>query len=121
MNTSSILALTLTEAATTHKKVAVVIDYQEAQSRKPLHTDSVVQLGYAVRMPQIGDTGSLSERIESARLARTGVEMVEDTNGCLAYAAGSEPTVGDLVDAHNRDASLQITEAPEGAEIEIYA
>ncbi len=120
MKTNDILALTLEAASTTHKKTPVVIDYQERPSAKPLHEDSIVQLGYAVRMPQLGDTGSLDEKIEAARLKRTGVEMVE-INGSLDYVDGSEPTVGDLVNAHWGDAHLRITEAPENAEIEIYA
>lgn len=120
MNTNDILALTLTAASTTHKKTPVILDYQEAPSAKPLHEDSVVQLGYAVRMPQAGDTGFLDEKIEAERLKRTGVEMVE-VNGGLDYVAGSEPTVGDLVNAHWGDAYLRITAAPENAEIEIHA
>lgn len=120
MKTKDILALTLDAASTAHKKTPVVIDYQERPSSKALHEDSVVQLGYAVRMPQLGDTGFLAEKIEAKRLERTGVEMIE-VNDSLDYVPGTEPTVGDLVNAHWGDAHLQITEAPENAEIEIFA
>lgn len=120
MKTNDILALTLDAASTTHKKTPVVLEYRERPSAKKMHADTVVQLGYAVRMPQLGDKGELSEKIETARMTRTGIEMIE-VNDSLDYAPDSEPTVGDLVNAHCGDAFLRITEAPENADIEIYA
>lgn len=120
MNTEQIHNLTLIAASATAKKTPVILDFQERPSSRPLHQDSVVQLGYAVKLAMAGDTGSLDERIESARLERTGVTMVEK-NGCMEYVEGSEPTVGDLEAAHIGDASIMITAADENAEIEIYA